>query len=55
MWGGITAGATTVVLASKWVYVNKIGKLKPDNKSGKGYVGVRYGVKKQANIYHIDQ
>lgn len=46
MWGGITAGATTVALAAKGVFVNKIGILKPANKSGNGYVGVRYGVKK---------
>ena len=49
MWGGITAGATTVALASKGVYVNKIGKLKPAGKSGNGYAGVRYGVKKNSS------
>ena len=48
MWGGVTAGVTTVALATKGVYVNKIGKLKPTGKSGNGYAGVRYGVKKSS-------
>ena len=35
MWGGITAGASTVALASKGVYINKIGRLKPSNSQEK--------------------
>ena len=48
MWAGLSAGATTIALASKGKYINKIGKLKPTNKSGKGYMGVRYGTKKNS-------
>lgn len=48
MWGGITAGATTVGLAAKGKYINKIGKLKPANKKGNGYMGVRYGTKRSS-------
>ena len=48
MWGGITAGATTVALAAKGTYINKIGNLKPTGKSGNGYTGVRYSVKKSS-------
>lgn len=51
MWGGITAGASTVALASKGVYINKIGRLKPSNKPGKGYMGVRYGTKRSSNKF----
>ncbi len=47
MWGGVSAGVSTVALASKGTYVNKIGRLKPTSKKN-GYVGVRYGVKKQS-------
>ena len=42
MWGGISAGATFTTVASKGVKVQRIGKLKPTNKSGNGYRGVQY-------------
>lgn len=48
LWGGIAAGATTIKLATKGTYINKIGKVKPANKPGKGYVGVRYGTKRSS-------
>lgn len=46
MWGGITAGTTNIALATKGTYINRIGRLKPDNKQGNGYMGVRYGKRK---------
>ena len=42
MWGGITAGATFTTVAAKGAKIQNIGKLKPKNKSGKGYRGVQY-------------
>ena len=42
MWGGISAGVTFTTVASKGVKVQRIGKLKPTNKSGNGYRGVQY-------------
>lgn len=42
MWGGISASATFTTVASKGVKVQRIGKLKPTNKSGNGYRGVQY-------------
>lgn len=42
MWGGISAGATFTTVAAKGAKIQQIGKLKPTNKSGKGYQGVQY-------------
>ena len=42
MWGGISAGATFTTVAVKKVQIQQIGRLKPQNKSGKGYIGVKY-------------
>ena len=42
MWGGISAGATFTTLAAKEVQIQQIGRLKPQNKNGKGYIGVKY-------------
>ena len=42
MLGGISAGATFTTVAAKGVKIQQIGKLKPTNKSGKGYHGVQY-------------
>ena len=42
MWGGISAGATFTTVAAKGVKIQQIGRLKPTNKSGKGYQGVQY-------------
>ncbi len=44
MWGGIAAGATFTTAAAKGVRIKEVGRLKPDNKSGKGYNGVKYEV-----------
>ena len=46
MWGGISAGATFTTVASKGVKIQQIGKLKPINKFGNGYPGVKYQVPK---------
>ena len=46
MWGGVSAGATFTTVAAKGVKIQQIGKLKPANKSGKGYQGVKYQVSK---------
>ena len=42
MWGGISAGATFTTVAAKGAKIQQIGKLKPTNKSRKGYHGVQY-------------
>ena len=42
MWGGISAGATFTTVAAKGVKAQQIGRLKPTNKPGKGYPGVKY-------------
>lgn len=42
MRGGISAGATFTTVAAKGAKIQQIGKLKPANKSGKGYQGVQY-------------
>ena len=42
MWGGISARATFTTVAVKKVQIQQIGRLKPQNKSGKGYIGVKY-------------
>ena len=42
MWGGITAGASFTTVAAKGIKVKEIGKLKPSNKPGDGYSGVKY-------------
>ena len=42
MWGGISAGATFTTLAAKGIKVKQIGKLKPANKKGNGYRGIKY-------------
>ena len=46
MWGGISAGATFTTVAAKGFKIQQIGKIKPVNKSGKGYHGVKYQVPK---------
>lgn len=42
MWGGISAGATFTTVAAKGIKIKRIGKLKPANKTGKGFYGVQY-------------
>ena len=42
MWGGVSAGATFTTVAAKGVKIQQIGKLKPANKTGKGFYGVQY-------------
>lgn len=46
MWGGISAGATFTTVAVKGIKIQQIGILKPTNKSGKGYHGVKYQIRK---------
>ena len=46
MWGGISAGATFTTVAAKGVKIQQIGRLKPTNKAGNGYQGVKYQVPK---------
>ena len=46
MWGGISAGATFTTVAAKGIRVQQIGRLKPINKPGEGYQGVKYQVTK---------
>ncbi len=50
MWGGITAGTTNVMLAANGTYIERIGRLKPSKKPGNGYMGVRYGKRKNKNF-----
>ena len=42
MWGGISGGATFTTVAAKGIKIKRIGKLKPANKTGKGFYGVQY-------------
>ena len=42
MWGGLSAGATFTTVAAKGVKIQEIGRLKPSNKPGNGYHGVKY-------------
>ena len=51
MWGGITAGATFTTVAAKGIRIREIGKLKPSNKSGNGYSGVKYQAPKANGRY----
>ena len=51
MWGGIVAGAVNLKLAAKATHINKIGRLKPSNKPGNGYMGVRYGTRRSNGKY----
>lgn len=53
MIGGITAGATFTAVASKGAEIKEIGRLKPDSKSGDGYYGVKYKVKKTNGKYSV--
>ena len=51
MWGGITAGASFTTVAAKGIRVQEIGKLKPSNKSGDGYTGIKYQTPKANGKY----
>ena len=51
MWGGITAGATFTAIAVKGVKIQEIGKLKPSNKLGDGYPGIKYQAPKANGRY----
>ena len=51
MWGGITAGASFTTVAAKGIKVKEIGKLKPSNKPGDGYSGVKYQAPKANGKY----
>lgn len=51
MWGGIAAGAAFTTVAAKGIRVQEIGKLKPSNKSGDGYLGVKYDAPKANGKY----
>ena len=51
MWGGITAGASFTTVAAKGIKVKEIGKLKPSNKPGDGYSGVKYQASKANGKY----
>jgi len=51
MWGGITAGATFTSVAVKGIRIEEIGRLKPSNKSGDGYYGVKYQTPKSNGNY----
>ncbi len=46
MWGGISAGVTFTTVAAKGVKIQQIGRLKPVNKPGNGYQGIKYQVRK---------
>ena len=46
MWGGISAGLSFTTVALKGIKVQQIGRLNAANKSGNGYLGVKYQVKK---------
>ncbi len=47
MMGGLTAGA----LAYNGITVIELGRLKPENKSGNGYYGVKYQIKKESGNF----
>ena len=51
IWGGITAGASFTTVAAKGIKVKEIGKLKPSNKPGDGYSGVKYQAPKANGKY----
>lgn len=51
MLGGISAGVTFTTVAVKGVKIQQIGKLKPSNKSGKGYQGIKYQAPKANGKY----
>ena len=51
MTGGIAAGATFTTVAAKGIKIQEIGRLKPSGKSGDGYPGVKYKVKKANGKY----
>ena len=51
MWGGITAGLSFTTVAVKGVKVQQVGRLTATNKSGKGYLGVKYQVRKANGRY----
>ena len=53
MWGGITAGASSVAVAAKGIRVQDIGRLKPSNKSGNGFLVVKYQAPKANGKYTI--
>ena len=42
MLGGIIAGASFTTIAANGIKIKEIGKLKPSNKQGEGYFGVKY-------------
>ena len=51
MWGGIMAGATFTSIATKGIQIQEIGRLQPSNKSGDGYLGVKYRTPKANGNY----
>ncbi len=51
MWGGITSGLSLTLAAANKIRLEDIGKLKPDNKKGDGYFGVKYGSPKRNGNY----
>ena len=51
MYGGIAAGATFTTIAVKGIKIQEIGRLKPSGKSGDGYPGVKYKVRKSNGNY----
>ena len=51
MTGGITAGASFTTVATKGIQIQEIGKLKPFNKSGNGYPGIKYKIPKANGNY----
>lgn len=51
MWGGITAGASFTTVASKGIKIKEIGKIKPSNKPGDGYSGIKYQAPKPNGKY----
>ena len=51
MAGGIAACATFAGIASKGIQVKEIGRLKPSNKKGNGYYGIKYNVPKANGNY----
>ena len=51
MAGGITAGVTFTSVAVRGIRIKEIGRLKPSNKSGDGYPGVKYEAPKTNGRY----
>ena len=51
MTGGIMAGATFTTVAAHGIRIQEIGRLKPSNKTGDGYLGVKYEAQKANGKY----